>query len=286
MGFQSIDLGMCRGCLWEGDPRSVVNRPAGSAHGRRARPDLQPAGDRAAGMERDPGDRRVPRPLGRPDELGRGEGGRGDRTGCRCGSHPRRREVALDARCRTRGRQWLPRGLADAAARRPGFGRGLKRRTAPALLVGGTADPTWNGPLARRLSGDVVELKGVDHGFGERGDDPKHTLDNLKRVVKAVTTFAARSGAVLAAADERHLRRHHRHELDVGVERQAGHVDDRVARRARRPSSAPARRCRRPAARPCRHPLGHLGRGVADVDLAAGDVVLAAVERRRFASGR
>ena len=24
MGFQSIDLGMCRGCLWEGDPRSVV----------------------------------------------------------------------------------------------------------------------------------------------------------------------------------------------------------------------------------------------------------------------
>ena len=24
MGFQSIDLGMCRGCLWEGDPRSVA----------------------------------------------------------------------------------------------------------------------------------------------------------------------------------------------------------------------------------------------------------------------
>ena len=38
------------------------------------------------------------------------------------------------------------------------------------------------------------KLKGVDHGFGERGDDPKQTLDNLKRVVKAVTAFAARAG--------------------------------------------------------------------------------------------
>ena len=70
---------------------------------------------------------------------------------------------------------------------------GLERRTAPALLVGGTADPTWNGPLARRLSRDVLELKGVDHGFGERGDDPRKTLDNLKLVVKAATAFVAAS---------------------------------------------------------------------------------------------
>src|SRR5262245_61604331 len=24
MGFQSVDLGVCRGCLWEGDPRRVA----------------------------------------------------------------------------------------------------------------------------------------------------------------------------------------------------------------------------------------------------------------------
>jgi hypothetical protein len=35
--------------------------------------------------------------------------------------------------------------------------------------------------------------------------------------------------SALTAADERHLRRHHREELHVGLERQAGHVHDRSA---------------------------------------------------------
>ena len=39
---------------------------------------------------------------------------------------------------------------------------------------------------------------------------------------------AQRRRAALAAPDERHLRRHDRHELDVGVQRQARHVDDRA----------------------------------------------------------
>ncbi len=70
---------------------------------------------------------------------------------------------------------------------------GLRRRRAPALLVGGTADPAWDGELAHAISDDVLELEGVDHGFGRPGDDPLDTLDNLKQVVQAVTTFAAQS---------------------------------------------------------------------------------------------
>jgi pimeloyl-ACP methyl ester carboxylesterase len=81
---------------------------------------------------------------------------------------------------------WLTPLLDDDASV-----EGLRRRTAPALLVGGTADPSWDGAVARELSGDVLELEGADHGLGRAGDDPLDTLENLKRVVQAVTEFAA-----------------------------------------------------------------------------------------------
>jgi hypothetical protein len=41
----------------------------------------------------------------------------------------------------------------------------LRRATAPALLVGGTADRYWDGGLARRLSPHVLEIDGADHGM-------------------------------------------------------------------------------------------------------------------------
>jgi hypothetical protein len=41
----------------------------------------------------------------------------------------------------------------------------LRRATAPALLVGGTADPLWQGSLARELSDHVLEVDGADHGM-------------------------------------------------------------------------------------------------------------------------
>jgi hypothetical protein len=68
---------------------------------------------------------------------------------------------------------------------------GLRRRTAPALLVGGTADPTWDGRLAGELSEDVLELAGADHGLGT-GVDARALLANLERVVERVDAFAAR----------------------------------------------------------------------------------------------
>ncbi len=57
----------------------------------------------------------------------------------------------------------------------------LRRRTAPALLVGGTADRSWDGALARELSDDVLELEGADHGLARVAD--------LQPIVDAVAVF-------------------------------------------------------------------------------------------------
>lgn len=42
---------------------------------------------------------------------------------------------------------------------------GLRRASAPALLVGGTADRFWDGRPARELSPHVLEVDGADHGM-------------------------------------------------------------------------------------------------------------------------
>ncbi|OLF11366.1 alpha/beta hydrolase [Actinophytocola xanthii] len=42
---------------------------------------------------------------------------------------------------------------------------GLRRASAPVLLVGGTADRFWDGRLARELSPHVLEVDGADHGM-------------------------------------------------------------------------------------------------------------------------
>jgi pimeloyl-ACP methyl ester carboxylesterase len=64
------------------------------------------------------------------------------------------------------------------------FVDGLRRRTAPALLIGGTEDPTWDGALARELADDVVEVPGADHGLARIAD--------LTAVEQAVAAFSAR----------------------------------------------------------------------------------------------
>jgi hydroxyethylthiazole kinase-like uncharacterized protein yjeF len=89
----------------------------------------------------------------------------------------------------------------------------------------------------------------------------------------------AGTGDVSAAADERHLGGHHGHEQHVGPA-------------AGRPCAAPRRRhgdvhagsaLMRPSAcgTPSGHARCHVGGGIADVDLADGDVVLAPIERGR-----
>jgi hypothetical protein len=41
----------------------------------------------------------------------------------------------------------------------------LRRATAPCLLVGGTADQLWDGPIARSITPHVVEVGEADHGM-------------------------------------------------------------------------------------------------------------------------
>jgi pimeloyl-ACP methyl ester carboxylesterase len=60
----------------------------------------------------------------------------------------------------------------------------LRRSTAPALLIGGTADPMWNGRIAREISDDVLELDGADHGLAK--------IEHAQQIVDAVAAFAAR----------------------------------------------------------------------------------------------
>ncbi len=89
---------------------------------------------------------------------------------------------------------------------------------------------------------------------------------------------ACRSGPRLPSSDKRHFRRHNRHELDIGVKRQAGHVDDRIGdvigihpRLARNGSIG--------LGNAGDHSRRHVGCGVADVDLATGDIERPAIER-------
>ena len=51
----------------------------------------------------------------------------------------------------------------------------------PALLIGGTNDPAWNGALARELSDDVLELEGADHGLAR--------IEHLAPIVAAIGAF-------------------------------------------------------------------------------------------------
>ena len=57
----------------------------------------------------------------------------------------------------------------------------LRARTAPALLIGGTNDPAWDGGLARELSDDVLELDGADHGLAR--------IEDLPAIVARITAF-------------------------------------------------------------------------------------------------
>jgi hypothetical protein len=63
----------------------------------------------------------------------------------------------------------------------------LRARTAPALLIGGTADAMWNGRIAREITDDVLELEAADHGLAR--------AEHLQQIVDAVAEFSARLGA-------------------------------------------------------------------------------------------
>jgi hypothetical protein len=76
---------------------------------------------------------------------------------------------------------WLTPLLKDA----PEVVDALRARTAPSLFVGGTADPAWEGSLARGL-GDVLELEGADHGLAR--------FEDASLIRDAVSAFSGRLG--------------------------------------------------------------------------------------------
>ena len=69
----------------------------------------------------------------------------------------------------------------------------LERRTAPGLLVGGTADdPHWIPSIAARMpAAEIVEIEGADHALQIEGD-ARRSVDTLRRVVDAVLSFVER----------------------------------------------------------------------------------------------
>ncbi len=67
----------------------------------------------------------------------------------------------------------LPAVCLTPALTDPELVDALHRRGAPALLVGGTADPLWDGATARELARDVLELEGADHGLARTADGPR-----------------------------------------------------------------------------------------------------------------
>lgn len=68
---------------------------------------------------------------------------------------------------------------------------GLRRSTAPFMLVGGTADKLWDTAIAHDLTPHVVEIDGGDHGLFDPGP--------LERSATNIGVLAAASEAFLDA---------------------------------------------------------------------------------------
>jgi hypothetical protein len=67
---------------------------------------------------------------------------------------------------------------------------GFERLGAAALLVGGSADESWDGELAASFGKDVLELDGADHALQLPGD-PLASVEALRTVVERVDGFLA-----------------------------------------------------------------------------------------------
>jgi hypothetical protein len=72
---------------------------------------------------------------------------------------------------------------------RPEVVAALDGSTAPALLVGSTADPTWaNGEQPEGDGIEVLEFEGLDHSLQVEGD-PLASLDVLRQVTERIRAF-------------------------------------------------------------------------------------------------
>lgn len=81
---------------------------------------------------------------------------------------------------------WLTPLLHDPEVR-----AAFEELEAPALLVGGTGDRSWDGEAARRSGHEVLELERADHSLQIAGDS-RASLEALRRVVERVDEFLGR----------------------------------------------------------------------------------------------
>jgi hypothetical protein len=75
--------------------------------------------------------------------------------------------------------------------RQPTLAQALTRLPAATLLVGSTADETWDAEVARQSGHQVMELTDANHGL-ELGGDPLGSIDALRRVIEEIDDFVAR----------------------------------------------------------------------------------------------
>ena len=64
----------------------------------------------------------------------------------------------------------------------------LRRTSAPCLLIGGTADPWWDGSAARSARTQLIEVEGADHGMFVPGE-LSASAAVLSQVMTAVEQF-------------------------------------------------------------------------------------------------
>jgi hypothetical protein len=89
---------------------------------------------------------------------------------------------------------WLTPLLA-----RPDLASALHASSAPALLVGSTADPTWSdGEQPAGDSIEVLEFEGLDHSLQVEGD-PLASLDVLRQVTERIGAFLEDRASSLSA---------------------------------------------------------------------------------------
>ena len=75
---------------------------------------------------------------------------------------------------------------------RPDVVAALRAATAPVLLVGSSADPTWSdGEQPGGVSVSVLEFDGLDHSLQVEGD-PLASLDMLSQVTERIGDFLRR----------------------------------------------------------------------------------------------
>ena len=111
-------------------------------------------------------------------------------------------DTAGDARVLAVGKSLGSLAIPLAASRRipgiwftpllhqPPVAEALARLPASTLLIGSTADETWDADAARQSGLRMLELTDANHGLELTGD-PLGSIDALRRVIDAVDQFVA-----------------------------------------------------------------------------------------------